>query len=567
MLDRFGVAAALREIATLLEAEGANPFKVRAYERGAQALERLRDDLATLVAENRLTEVDGIGSALATTIGELVRTGETGQLRKLRQDVPPGILELLPILSLQKIKVLHETLGIQNLDQLEAAGQEGRLRAVKGFGPKTEEKILSDIQALRTRGDDVLLHQATQEAERLLGYLREADAVQKVEITGALRRRVEITDRIEVAVATASPEEAIEHAARFPSISHVLARTKESITVRLAAGVQVEVVTESSARFPALHLHRTGSDAHLRDLGAHATTLGFELTDGRLHQKGRAVALRSEAALYEKLGLRFIPPEMREGEGEIEWARDGAAQELVRLEDVQGMVHCHTLHSDGKNTVLEMAQAADKLGMKYLTITDHSPTASYAGGLPPDRLKRQWAEIEEAQEKVKVTLLRGTESDINADGSLDYPDHILEKLDVVIASVHARHKMDADAMTRRIITAMRQPRFKVWGHALGRLLNRRPPFAVHMEEILDTIAESRAAIEINGDPHRLDMEPRWVREARRRGIRFVISTDAHSVGAMLNLRYGVDMARRGWLTASEVLNTRPVEEFREAVRP
>jgi len=230
-------------------------------------------------------------------------------------------------------------------------------------------------------------------------------------------------------------------------------------------------------------------------------------------------------------------------------------------------VHCHTHYSDGKNSVEEMARGAEALGMKYMTITDHSPTAFYANGLPLDRLKRQWEDIAKAQEKVKVRLLRGTESDILADGSLDYPDEVLEQLDVIVASVHNRHKMDADQMTRRIVTAMRRPQFKIWGHALGRYVLTRPPFAVHMEKILDAVAESRAAIEINGDPHRLDMEPRWVRMARTRGIRFVVSTDAHSVNALRNVRWGVDMARRGWLTRADVLNTRGVEEFRQAVRP
>jgi DNA polymerase (family X) len=567
MLDRFGVARALREIANLLEAQGANPFKVKAYERGARVVERLRDDLGTLVAEERLTQVAGIGPALAATIAELVLTGETGQLVKLRQGLPPGVQELLPVLSLSKIKALHEALGIQGLADLEAAAREGRLRGVKGFGLRTEEKLLAEIAALKTRGDDLLLHQATEEADRVLAYLRESPSVAQVEIAGAHRRRVEIVDRLELVVATQAPEAALEHATRLPAAIQVMARSDAEVSVRLAAGARVDVAATPGAGFPALLLGRTGSAAHLAGLTALAEKNGLTLDDRRLSRAGRAVRVQSEAEIYERLGLCFIPPEMREGEGEIEWARDGDPARLVRQEDVQGMVHCHTTYSDGKNTVLEMARGAEALGMQYLTITDHSPTASYAGGLTLDRLKRQWDEIARAQEQVKVKLLRGTESDINADGSLDYPDRVLAELDVVIASVHNRHKMDADAMTERIVAAMRQPLFKVWGHAQGRLLNRRAPFDCHMEKILDVIAESKAAVEINGDPYRLDMEPRWVREARRRGIRFVISTDAHSVGALQNLRYGVDMARRGWLTRDEVLNTRPVAGFREAVRP
>lgn len=299
-----------------------------------------------------------------------------------------------------------------------------------------------------------------------------------------------------------------------------------------------------------------------------AESRGLRLDDDGLSKAGRRLPMAAEADLYRHLGLPYIPPEMREDAGEVEAAVTGTLPEdLVALEDVRGLVHCHTTYSDGKHSVLEMARGAETLGMKYLTITDHSPTAFYAGGLPLDKLKRQWEDIDRAQEQVAVRLLRGTESDILADGSLDYPDDVLEKLDVIIASVHNRHKMDAAAMTRRIAAAMRKPQFKVWGHALGRYVLSRPPFACDVERILDVITESRAAVEINGDPHRLDMEPRWIREARKRDIRFVISTDAHSVKALENVRWGIDMARRGWVRKGEVLNTLDADGFREAVRP
>jgi len=266
--------------------------------------------------------------------------------------------------------------------------------------------------------------------------------------------------------------------------------------------------------------------------------------------------------------MQYIPPELREDAGEIEAALAGKLpHDFVKVEDIQGMVHCHTTYSDGKHTIEEMAQAADAMGMKYLTITDHSPTAFYAGGVTVDRLKRQWEEIDEVQERVKVKLLKGTESDIVANGSLDYPDAILEQFDVIVASIHSRYKMDSRKMTERIITAMRQPVFKIWGHALGRLIQRRPPFECDIERVLDVIAESKAAIEINGDPFRLDMEPRLVREARKRKIKFVISVDAHSTGALQNVKYGVGMARRAWVQKNEVLNTLGTKAFTKAVRP
>jgi DNA polymerase (family 10) len=394
--------------------------------------------------------------------------------------------------------------------------------------------------------------------------------VARAEIAGALRRRRETIDRL-VAVAAAEKgkaEDALDHAARYPASVTVLERDASRIVMRLPDGLNAEVHVHVSTRFATAWHRLTGSEGHLAKLAVVAEARGLQMDENGLTRGGRRVSVKEEADIYRELELPFIEPELREDEGEVEAAVTGTLPtDLIRVEDVQGLVHCHTHYSDGKNSVEEMARGADALGMKYMTITDHSPTAHYAGGLPLDRLKRQWEDIAKAQEKVKVRLLRGTESDILADGALDYPDEVLGQLDVIVASVHNRHKMDADQMTRRIVTAMRLPQFKIWGHALGRYVLTRPPFAVHMEKILDAVAESRAAIEINGDPHRLDMEPRWVRMARTRGIPFVISTDAHSVKALRNVRWGVDMARRGWLTSAEVLNTRGVDEFRQAVRP
>ena len=568
MADKFEVARALREIALLLEVDGANPFKIRAYERGARAVEVLREDVVELARDGRLTEVPGIGAALASTITEIATTGKSGQLEKLKARLPKGVLEMSPVLSLPKIKAVHDALGISTLDELRAAAEEGRLRAVGGFGEKTEAKVLAAIRGLAERTEETLLYEATREAESVLEHLRAAAAVDKAEVGGALRRRCETVTGIEVVIGARKPAAALEQALGFGLITNVLDTGAAGATVRIAAGITVKLEVVPPARFAAV-LHRsTGTDAHRAKLAVVAESRGLRLIDDGLTRAGRRLPITTEEDLYRHLGLPYIPPEMREDAGEVEAAVTGTLpDDLVTREDVRGLVHCHTTYSDGKHSVLEMARGAEKMGMKYLTITDHSPTAHYAGGLPLDRLKRQWEDIDKAQEQVSVKLLRGTESDILADGSLDYPDAVLEKLDVIIASIHNRNKMDSAAMTKRITTAMRKPQFKVWGHALGRYVLTRPPFACDVEKILDVIAESRAAVEINGDPHRLDMEPRWIREARKRDIRFVISTDAHSVKGMENFRWGVDMARRGWVRKGEVLNTRSVEEFRAAVRP
>jgi DNA polymerase (family 10) len=297
-----------------------------------------------------------------------------------------------------------------------------------------------------------------------------------------------------------------------------------------------------------------------------ARSKGLDLTFGKARSSG-GTRCKSEDEIYQRLGLQYIPPELREDQGEIEAAMSRKLSQPLALEDIRGMTHCHTIYSDGRNTIEEMALAAEAMGMKYLTITDHSPSAYYARGVSIDRLRAQWDEIARVQERVKIKLLRGTESDILEDGSLDYPDHYLAQFDIVIASIHSRHKMDADQMTHRLLRAIKLPVFKIWGHPLGRLIQSRPPFACRMEEVLDAVAVSRCAIEVNGDPHRLDLAPEWIRAARERGIKFIVSTDAHSTGALNYLRYGVSTARRGWLTREEVLNTLDSAPFMKAVHP
>jgi DNA polymerase (family 10) len=431
---------------------------------------------------------------------------------------------------------------------------------VKGFGEKTEQKILDALLHHEAQGERTLLLEALAVAERLVPHLEKAPGVARVELVGSARRRQETVGDLDMVIVADSVEAARAALAGAPGVIGVEAGDDGRITARYVSGLPMEArVVDEAGLAPALLLG-TGSKAHQAHrarLEALARERGVRLDDGA-----------SEEAIYARLGLPFVPPELREDAGEIEAAQAGARfEDLVELSDVRGMVHCHTVFSDGVNTVEEMARAADALGMEYLTITDHSPAARYANGVTLDALARQWDEIARVQELVKVRLLKGTESDILEDGGLDYPDRILEQMDVVIASVHSRFAMDEDRMTKRLVRAMRQPVFKIWGHALGRLVLRRAPYAARVEEILDAVAESRAAIEVNGDPHRLDLAPEWIRAARRRGIPFVISTDAHSVGNLGYLRFGVWTARRGGLTRGEVLNTRPVDEFARAVRP
>jgi DNA polymerase (family X) len=557
MIDKLEVARARREIGLYLELKGENKFRARAYETGARAVEELRTDLGALVDEQRLTSVPGIGPALAATIAELWSTGRSQQLDKLRREIPPGALELAEVLSLSRIQKLTAALDVKSIAELKDACVSGKLREVKGFGEKSEQSILKAIEKWESREARVLLVDALEVAEPLREYLAAHPKAEAVEIAGSLRRWKETAADLDFLVASEAPAEMVAHLVAFPQVIRTVEKSDAHVIARLSSGMRVELRVVAKSDFARALVMMTGAEAHVTALETALRENGHTLVE----------PARDEAEIYARAKLPLIAPEMREGDGELQAARDGLADGLIDFDDVRGMTHCHTTYSDGKASIEEMARAAEAMGMQYLTITDHSPAAHYAGGVTVDKLKQQWDEIARVQENVKVRLLRGTESDILEDGALDYPDAILEKFDIVIASVHSRMKMDRDAMTRRLVSCMQIPVFKIWGHALGRLVMRRDPFDCDVDRVLDVIAESRAAIEINGDPYRLDLAPEHVKKARARGIKFVISTDAHSTRNLHNLKFGVHLARRGWVQKSEVLNALPVEEFSRAVRP
>jgi DNA polymerase (family 10) len=570
MQDRFYIAGQLRQIGRLLNVIGENPFKIRAYERAARALENLGGDFDARVKQRRLTEIDGIGKALAGVVEEIYHTGESALLQQLGDDLPPGAVDLneVPGLTLKKIVALYDQLRIKSVDDLKTACEKGLVRGVKGFGQKAEANILAAIEKLQQREDRTLISHALADAEPLIQYLRASSEIIQCEIAGSLRRCKETVRRIPMVAASADPKSVIERFLRYP----LFARSDEAGNGRciglFAGGLEIELHIVAPAEYATALHYWTGSKEHYAALIDRARWKGIMMSaEGLRGPKGKALKVETEGDIYRRLGLKYIAPELRENQGEIEAAANGSLPNAVVAEDIQGMVHCHTTYSDGQNTIEEMARAAEALGMRYITVTDHSPTASYAGGVGIDRLRAQWDEIDRVQERVRIKLLKGTESDIVEDGLLDYPDYILEKFDVIIASIHARHKMKADQMTARLLRALRLPLFKIWGHPLGRLIESRPPFECRMDEVLDAVAASRAAIEVNGDPRRLDLEPRWIRAARGRGIKFVVSTDAHSIRNLENLPYGVAMARRGWLSRHDILNTLPVEDFMHAVRP
>lgn len=550
-VDRAAIVQALREIGRRLELAGADPFRARAYERAADAIDDVLENLDTLVTEGRLTEIEGVGKTIASVVDELHRTGRSQVLEALRAQMPPGILELADAsrLSADKLRALREGIGVETAAALEEACRAGRVQKLRGFGAKTEQKILERLVHARTTPRRTLLADALQAAERLSRALGAEPGVRDVVLAGAARRFEEVVGSLDVVVATADPD----------AVRARLGAPESAGAVRLGIreGVPVTAWLAAPEEMGTTLFRATGAPEHVEAVERLAASRGIDLEGAR-----------SEEELYGRLGVAAIPPELRDGERELDAALAGTLPaDLVEVGDIRGMVHCHTLYSDGRDGIEQMARAAEARGCGYLTITDHSANARYARGVSLDRLREQWDEIARVQEGMGIRILRGIECDILPSGELDCPDEIIEQLDVVIASIHVRAGMDADQMTARIVRAMRHPCFKIWGHALGRLLERRPPVACRVEEILDAVAASRAAIEINADPHRLDMEPRWLRAAAARGIQFVISTDAHSTAGMACLPLGVGMARRAGLSASVILNALDAEGFAREVRP
>lgn len=572
MLDRREVARILREIGTLLQIKGENPFKTRAYETAANHLEELTEDkFAELLKESRLDDLPGIGEAISKKVTTLCQTGRLPYYEELRAEFPAGLLDLLRVEGLgpKKAAALYKELKVGSLEELAAACREGRVQKLKGFGAKTEAKILESIAALRPNDERRPLGLARPVAVEIAQRLRQVEGVAHAETAGSTRRFRETVADVDVIVAAEKPAPVFDALVGLSSVARVLGRGDTKCSVVLHDGLQVDVrVVPEASWATALH-HFTGSKAHHVKLRGIAREKGLTISEygvERLDDHAR-LPIASEADLYRALSLAYVPPELREDQGEVEAAREGRLPRVVEAGDLKGFVHVHTKDSDGAATVVEMARAVRDLGGTYLTITDHSRSAGYAGGLDVDRLKAQWEAIARAQEEVpQVRILRGSEVDILEDGRLDYPDEVLAQLDVVVASVHSRFKMDEDAMTRRILAALDNPFVHVLGHLTGRLIGKREAYAVKVEPILEKAAEVGVALEVNGNPERLDLSADRARQACTRGAKLVLTTDAHTVACLSHLEYAVATARRGWVRREDVLNTLPVDEFLSALK-
>jgi len=551
------IAGQLREIAVYFDLDG-DRHRAIAYDKAARSIEAAKG-LHRLLDEGRLEELPGIGPSIARTVGDLARRGSSTLLETLRAKWPAVIVELaqLPSIGVQKARKIHQAIAPVDLDAVAAACRAGVIKELPGFGKLSEQKILKVIEERRTRGTREIHIDAEQHIESLAHYLRAHESATRVEIAGQVRRWCEIVDHLTLAIESEDRETVIDRIANYGLVTSV-DRSNDIVEARLANGMRCEVHLATRAHFGWALVCATGSPEHVEQLKARAQTRGVVLT---------AIDATDEVDVYKTLGLPYLPPEVRDGSDELAAADAGDDfTDLVTLADVTTAFHCHTTYSDGKHSIEEMANAAGELGMKAITITDHSAAATYAGGLDAAKLREQHAEIA-GLPPLPVKILKGTEADILADGTIDVPPEIVSELDLVIASVHQRYKADEDQMTKRLVSVMKQPFFKIWGHALGRLVLRRDPIAVRLDEVFDAIAEGRAAIEINGDPYRLDLDPINARRAAARGIPFVLSSDAHSIRGISAVRWAVAMARRARIRKRQVLNALAPDELAARIRP
>ncbi|MGO8971038.1 MAG: DNA polymerase/3'-5' exonuclease PolX [Myxococcaceae bacterium] len=570
VLDSAFVARALREIALYLQLKGENAFKVRAYDLAAGRVLAVGERLAEVVREGRLAELPNIGPALAERIVALHTTGTLPLWDELRAAYPPGILALLelPDLGPRKVATLWTSLGVGSVGALEEALRQGRVRTLKGFGEKSEARLLTGLEQYRAAHARRRLGEVLPLATALREELRRAPGVVRIEVAGSIRRFCETVSDVDLIASAAESAPVLEVLAHRRGVAAVLAKGDSKCSVRLDDGLQVDLRVLPDEDFATALHHFTGSKAHHVRLRGRARDLGLTISEWGVFRGEQKLAVPDEPALYRLLGMGYVPAELREDNGEFEAALAGTLPaDLVEPRDVVGAVHAHTTWSDGRASLLDMARAAAARGLAYLTITDHSGAAGYASGLSPDRLRSQWKELEAVQAQVpEVRLLRGLEVDILQDGALDLPDALLQQLDIVIASVHVRHGQDVEAMTARVLRALDHPCTDVLGHPTGRLLQRREPAPLRMDEIFARAAERGVALEVNGNPDRLDLHAAHVRTALQAGCQLVASVDAHDTESLDNVLYAARTARKGGARRQDVLNTLGVESFLLALR-
>jgi DNA polymerase (family X) len=564
------VAAIFEEIADLLDIQGANPFRIRAYRNAARTIGELGTDIRTLeVRGTALTDIPGIGKDLAGKIREIIDTGRCQALERLHKEIPPAVTELLriPGLGPKRVRILWHELDVNTLEQLLRAARDGRIRSLHGFGEKTEQKILAAAQA-QIRGDHrVKLSIAAQYGEDLATCLRRIRGVKRVEIAGSYRRMRETVGDLDILVVADTDSRVMERLAQYETVREVLSQGPTRGTVVLSNGLHVDIRVVGAESYGAALQYFTGSKPHNIAIRRMAQERGLKINEYGVFRGRSRIAGETEESVYKAVGLPWIPPELREDRGEIEAAAAGALPILVELADLKGDLHTHSRASDGHDSIEQMALAARERGLDYIAITDHSRRLTIAHGLDPIRLVKQIAEVETINKKLSgITVLTGTEVDILEDGTLDIPDTVLSRLDIVVAAVHSKFDLSRARQTERILRALDNPYVSILAHPTGRLIDEREPYDVDMLRVIRKAKAWRVALEVNAHPQRLDLLDTHCQMARDEGVLVAINSDAHSTFEFDGLRFGIGQARRGWLEKKDVLNTRDLPALFAALR-
>ncbi len=560
------IAAAFDEIADILDVEGANQFRIRAYRNAARVVNGLPEEVSALLAHGGdLTELPGIGADLAQKIADLATTGSTPLLEQLRLGTPPALMELLrlPGLGPKRVKQLHDELHIENPRQLHRAIKDGRLRELRGFGEKLEKQLLQALQEKPATGGRTKLATAAQYAEPLVAYVRTLPGVQVVAMAGSYRRGQETVGDLDLVAAAEHPAPIVKGFIAYPEVSRILASGPTRGTVVLRSGLQVDIRVVPPESFGAALVYFTGSKAHNIAIRRIAQDRGLKINEYGVFRGTRRLSGATEESVYHSIGLPFIEPELRENRGEIEAATEKRLPILLRLQDIRGDLHVHTTATDGHDSISEMARTAQEIGYEYIAITEHSRRLTVARGLDAGRLLRQIGEIDRLNRTSGITILKGIEVDILEDGRLDLPDSVLAKLDLVVGAVHSSFRLSRAQQTERILRGLDNPYLSMLAHPSGRLIGEREPYDVDMPRILGKLKAQGRFIELNAHPDRLDLTDTQCRLAQEMGVLVSINTDAHSTADYRNMRFGVGQARRGWLGKDDVLNTRPLSRLKD----
>lgn len=551
-----------KEIAEILEIKGENFFKIRTYERAARNIEAIPEDIDIFVKRGSLKTIPGIGKDLEGKIKEIASTGNLRYLDELKKDIPRGLIDMLkvPGIGPKTAKVLHEKLGVQDLVMLERMAHAGKIRDVPGMKEKTEENILRGIEILKRGRDRMDLKTAMDVAQSFVIQLKKIKGVKKIDVAGSLRRMKDTVRDIDILISSSSPKKIMDRFTSLGDVKDILAKGPTKSSILTKDSIQVDVRVMEDASYGAALMYFTGSKAHNIKLRQLAVKKDFKLNEYGIFKRSRKVAGKAEPEMYKKLGLSYVSPELREDRGEIEAAKEDKLPKLLELSDIKGDLHVHSTWSDGGNSIEELVIKAKDMGYKYIAITDHSQGLKIAGGLNKEELMIKKKEIEKLKKKYRdIKILFGTEVDIDSDGNLDYPDDILKGMDIVIGAVHSGFKQSKEKLTRRIIKACENRYVNIIAHPTGRLWGAREPYEIDLDEILKVANETHTALEINSFPQRLDLNDINCRMAKDYGVKLVINTDAHIVEQLDMMKFGVSVARRGWLEKRDILNTLPYD--------